>query len=479
VTDTVLIGVDQGTSGTRTVAFDERLRPLAEAYRPARVRHPQPGWIEKDAAETVTTVADSVAEVLGRVEGAEVAGVGLDNEGETAVAWDADSGAPLAPAVVWGCRRSQPIVDRLEERGDGPAIERLSGLPLDPYFSATKMRWLAEHSPAVAEAAAGGRLRMGTLDAYLTERLGDGARTEPSTAARTQLQGLRAPGDWDDRLLKLHGVERGWLATVGDSCGELGSLCGVPLRAMLVDQTASLAGHGCVREGMVKATYGTGIFALQHAGAEPPEVAGLLPVVAWGSAGAAAYALDGGVFSAGTVMQWLRDGLGAIADAAESETLAGSVPDTGGVHFLPALAGLGAPWWLPEARASFGGITAGTTRAHLVRAALDALCFRVRDIVDALPQRPSMLRVDGGLTANGYLVQRQADVLGIPVLVAAVAETTALGAAAMAGVGAGLFGLDDVPALVSGGRTVEPQDSARAEADYAAWRAWAEVAARG
>jgi glycerol kinase len=214
-----------------------------------------------------------------------VAGVGLDNEGETAVAWDADSGAPLAPAIVWGCRRSRPVVDRLEERGEGPEIERLSGLPLDPYFSATKMRWLAEHVPPVAGAAAAGRLRMGTLDAYLTQRLGDGARTEPSTAARTQLQSLRAPGDWDDRLLELHEVERGWLAPVGDSCGDLGSLCGLPLRAMLVDQTASLAGHGCVREGMLKATYGTGIFALQHAGGEPPEAPGLLPVVAWARPG--------------------------------------------------------------------------------------------------------------------------------------------------------------------------------------------------
>jgi len=279
--------------------------------------------------------------------------------------------------------------------------------------------------------------------------------------------------------LRLHGVDAAWLPKIGPSVGALGTIGGLPLRALLVDQTASLAGHGCFTAGEAKATYGTGIFLLQQAGgAAPSEPAGLIPIVAWELGDRVSFALDGGVFSAGTVVTWLREGLGALGDAAESEALARSVPDTGGVRFLPALAGMGAPWWLADARAVIAGITAGTTRAHIVRAALDALCFRVRDIVDRLPSRPPLLRVDGGLTANGYLVQRQADVLGLPVVVADVAETTALGAAAMAGIGAGLLTEADIVAAVAGGRRVEPRDPGAADADYQEWRRFAEQAAR-
>jgi glycerol kinase len=475
---TALVGVDQGTTGTRAVAFDLRLQPLAESYQPATVRHPQPGWIEKDATETVATVERALAELAGQLSG-EIAAVGLDNEGETVVAWDAETLQPLAPAVVWGCRRSQPVVERLAAAGHGPRIEQLSGLPLDPYFSATKMRWLVEHDRAVAAAADRGGLRMGTLDAYLCARLGEGARTEPSTAGRTQLQALATPGVWNPELLALHGVRAEWLPPIGASSGELGTLAGRPLRALLVDQTASLAGHGCLLPGMTKATYGTGIFLLQQAGPAPPaEANGLIPIVAWQLGDAPAYAVDGGVFSAGTVITWLREGLDAFADAGESEALARRVPDTGGVRFLPALAGMGAPWWRPDARAVIAGITAATTRAEIVRAALDALCFRVRDIVDRLPQRPAVLRVDGGLTANGYLLQRQADVLGIPVEVAEQPETTALGAAAVAGIGAGLLSIDDLAELTAGGRRVQPVDVGSADADYRAWLAFAETASR-
>ncbi|MDX6533452.1 MAG: glycerol kinase, partial [Gaiellales bacterium] len=439
---TVLIGIDQGTSGTRTVAFDASLEPLAEAYRLAAVHHPQPGWIEKGAEETVGTVRESLDEVVRAVGGPDaVSAVGLDNEGETVVAWHAETLEPLAPAVVWGCRRSQPVVDRLEQSGAGEEILELSGLPLDPYFSATKIRWLVENVPAVAKCAGERTLRIGTLDAFLTARLGEGARTEPSTAGRTQLQEPARPGEWSPRLLQLHGIEPEWLPPIGPSFGsDLGPFAGLRLGSLLVDQTASLAGHGGFRPPATKATYGSGIFLLQQRGTEiPADPAGLIPIVAWDGAGSVSYALDGGVFSAGTVITWLRDGAGLIADAAETEQLALSVPDTAGVHFLPALAGLGAPRWRSEARASFGGITAGTTRAHLVRAALDSLCFRVRDIVDRLADRPQVLRVDGGLTANRYLLQRQADVLGIPIEGARPPETTALGAAATAGVTAGVI----------------------------------------
>ncbi|HEX2586649.1 MAG TPA: FGGY family carbohydrate kinase [Gaiellales bacterium] len=475
---TVLVGVDQGTTGTRAVAFDLGLHQLAESYHPAEVSHPRPGWIEKDAAHTVETVRRALADLRAEL-GGEVAAVGLDNEGETVVAWDGETLEPLAPAVVWGSRASQPIVDRLASQGRGERIEQLSGLPLDPYFSATKMRWLVEEDERVAAAARAGTLRMGTFDAYITARLGGRARTEPSTAGRTQLQALRAPGAWDPELLRLHDIEAAWLPEIGPSVGALGGINGLPLHALLVDQTASLAGHGCFRAGEAKATYGTGIFLLQQAGGTAPaEPAGLIPIVAWELGDRVSFALDGGVFSAGTVVTWLREGLGALGDAAASEALAQSVPDTGGVRFLPALAGMGAPWWLPDARAVIAGITAGTTPAHIVRAALDALCFRVRDIVDRLPSRPQLLRVDGGLTANGYLVQRQADVLGLPVVVAEVAETTALGAAAMAGIGAGLLTEADIVAAVGGGRRVEPRETGAADTDYQAWRRFAEQAAR-
>jgi glycerol kinase len=474
---TILIGVDQGTSGTRAVAFDADLRPLAESYQAAEVRHPQPGAIEKDADETVATVQRALAELTAQLDG-EVTAVGLDNEGETVVAWDAETLRPLAPAIVWGSRQSQQIVDRLVAEGKGERIEQLSGLPLDPYFSATKMRWLVEHVPAVSEAAEGGRLRMGTLDAYVCARLGGDARTEPSTAGRTQLQALAAPGQWDPELLEMHGIEEPWLPAIGRSAGELGTLDGLTLGALLVDQTASLAGHGCIAPGMAKATYGTGIFMLQQAGETAPgDPNGLIPIVAWQFGERPTYALDGGVFSAGTVISWLRDGLGAIENAAQSEALAFSVQDADGVAFLPALAGMGAPWWRPDARAVIAGITAGTERAHIVRAALDSLCFRVRDIVERLPQPPEVLRVDGGLTANRYLLQRQADVLGLPVEVAAMPETTALGAAAAAGIGAGLFALDDLAELTTGGRRIVPVDAVGGERDYTVWRRFAERAA--
>ncbi|HWG81747.1 MAG TPA: FGGY family carbohydrate kinase [Gaiellales bacterium] len=226
---TILIGVDQGTSGTRAVAFDQRLRPLGESYQPAHVSHPQPGWIEKDADETVATVERALGDLTAQLDG-EVAAVGLDNEGETVVAWDAETLRPLAPAIVWGSRHSQPIVERLEASGHGPRIQELSGLPLDPYFSATKIRWLVENDEAVAAAASEGRLRAGTLDAYVCARLGDGARTEPSTAGRTQLQALAAPGSWHPELLELHGIDPAWLPPIGPSAGHFGKLAGLPLR---------------------------------------------------------------------------------------------------------------------------------------------------------------------------------------------------------------------------------------------------------
>jgi glycerol kinase len=480
---TVVVGIDQGTTGTRTVAFDERFSVLAQAYRRVPVEHPRPGWVEKDAEAVIASVAETLAEVAAAVGPERITAVGLDNEGESVVAWDAGTLRPLAPAIVWSCRRSEGIVAELAAAGAGDRVHDLAGSRLDPYFSSTKIAWLLRESEAVRGAAAAGRARFGTFDAYVCARLGDGARTEPSTAARTQLQELARPGTWNAELCDVFGVDPATLPEIGPSVGDAGSLRveGVerplPLRALLVDQTAALAGHGAVAAGTAKATYGTGIFLLAHAGAEPPtDASGLLPTVAWQVDGRSDYALDGGVFSAGSAIDWLVS-LGLAGAPRDTGDLAASVPDTGGVRFLPALTGLGAPWWRPDARATWAGMTAHTTPAHLVRAALESLCFRVRDIVEALRAdglAPAALGVDGGMTANSWLMQRQADVLGIPVRVAATAEATALGAAAAAGVGAGCWALADLASLGEGGRTVDPgPGSERAREDeYAAWRAF-------
>jgi glycerol kinase len=471
----VSIGIDQGTTGTRVVAFDDALNAVTDAYRPVPSHHPRPGWVEKDAEAVVTSVHDAVAEVVATVGVAAVSATGLDNEGETVVAWDALTLRPLAPAIVWSCRRSEQIVERLRADGVEERVRALAGTPLEPYFSSTKITWLLENDPAVQAAARAGRARFGTLDAYLLARLGDGAHTEPSTAARTQLQAVAAPGRWDPELCRIFGVDIETLPPIGPSIGELGSIAGLQLRAMLVDQTAALAGHGCVSAGDTKATYGTGVFLLAHAGADvPTHPSGLLPTVAWTTPEATAYALDGGVFSAGAAVNWLRDSLGLIASADETEALARSVPDTSGVRFLPALTGLAAPWWRSDARASWHGMTAHTSRAHLVRAVLESLTLRVRDIVEALAAagtHPQLIRVDGGMTRNRWLMQRQADVLGIPIRISPTAEATALGVAAFAGIAHGSIELADLAALAAEGTTLEPTPASALwrEPEYAAW----------
>jgi glycerol kinase len=472
----VLIGIDQGTTGTRVVAFGAGDRVLAEEYREVAAAHPQPGWVEKDADEVVHSVSECLAAVVGQIGGAAVDAVGLDNEGETIVAWDAETLQPLAPAIVWSCRRSQGVVDRLRAAGAEPRVRELAGTPLDPYFSSTKMRWLLENDESVAAAAEAGRIRFGTFDAYLCARLGDGARTDPSTAARTQLQRIDRPGMWDQDLCGIFGVDPAWLPPIGSSVGELGRFAGLPLGALLVDQTAALAGHGCLAPGAAKATYGTGVFVLANAGSSPPaEPGGLLPTVAWQER-SITYALDGGVFSAGSAMGWLQE-LGLVADPGESEALARSVADTGGVRFLPALTGVAAPWWMPQARGVWSGMTAHTTRAHLVRSVLEAIAWRVRDIVDAMRAAgaaPPLLRVDGGMTGNRWLMQRQADVLGIPVRVAAQAEATALGVARAAAAGVGRAAFAGLAELAETGETIEPSAGSAAwrDSEHSDWRRW-------
>jgi len=484
----VILGIDQGTTGTACVAYDRDLKPVAEAYRELPNRHPRPGWIEQDPEEVVRTVVEAVGEVLKEIGGpGEVEAAGLDNQGETVVAWDARTGRAVTPTLVWSDGRGAEVTARLEGAGHAGRVRELTGLLLDPYFSAAKLAWLLAHDEGVRKAAKAGTLRMGTLDAWLSWRLGGGrSLTDHSTASRTQLMGL-ASGAWEPELLELFGVPEDFLPEVRPSVGDWGELYhpswGSPLPwwASLVDQPAALAGNGCFSEDEVKVTYGTGCFVLINAGSEPPAPPeGLLASVAWsrgeGEAGRRTYALDGGVFTAGTAVNWLRS-VGIVTEAAETADLALSVEDSGGVRFLPAITGLGAPWWEGDARGVFAGITGGTGRAHLVRAVLDAIAFRVRDVLEAAWEggrtKPRSLRVDGGLTKNRYLMQRQADVLGLPMELGRSSEATATGAAALAAIGAGLLDEQEVSARVSKGRHLEPGLSRdERDTEYERWKAW-------
>ena len=488
MTERLILAIDQGTTSTRTLAFDADWRVVASADRQLAVRHPRPDWAEQDANEILESVVTTVADVLDAIGGPQrVVAVGLDNQGETALAWDAVDGGPLAPAVLWHCRRSELIVARLAADGLGPAIRARTGLPLDPYFSAGKWRWMLEELPPVRAAADAGRLRLGTVDAWLTERLGDRALTDPSTASRTQLLGLGTL-DRDPELLDWFGIPASALPAIRPSCGELATLRHpswggeLPLTAMLCDQQAALFGHGAFEAGRVKATYGTGVFALGTAGTDPSVRAdGLLTTVAWSTPPAATtYAIDGGVFSAGSLLGWLAT-IGVVADGADAARLAATVPDAGGVRVLPALGGLAAPWWDGEARGVISGLTVGTQPAQIARAAFDGIAHRVADVIEAmapvLPVPIDRLRVDGGLTRSDVLVQRQADLLGLALEVADLDESTALGIAQLAAVGAGEITMDALRSLDRPGRRVEPRlsESDRLE-QRAAWRRYLDIA---
>jgi glycerol kinase len=484
MTADLVLAVDQGTSSTRAIAYDRSWVEVASASRPLVTAHPRSGWAEQEPLAILESVISVVAEVLSVVGGRDrIAAVGLDNQGETVVAWDRLTGEPLGPAVVWHCRRSQSIVDRVEAAGHGPTIRALTGLPLDPYFSASKIRWLLEENERVASAATDGRLAVGTVDAWLTARLGSRPQTDPSTASRTQLFGLESLA-WEESLGGWWDVPLRILPTVGPSVGDLGMLDHpswggpLPLRAMICDQQAALAGQGGHRQGAIKATYGTGVFVLANAGpAVPPAPDGILVTVAWtDTEGRPTYALDGGVFSAGALLSWLRD-VRLIDDAVELDRLAAEVDDAAGVRILPALAGLGSPWWAPEARVVIAGLTTATTPATIARAAIDAIAQRTADVVEAmagaLPDRAAPLRVDGGLTASRLLVERQADLLGAPIDVAAARESTALGTGLLAAIGCGRLTEDEAAAVAATAWRVEPRlADAERKRQRAAWQAF-------
>ncbi len=488
----LLLGIDEGTTAVKAALFDFDLRVVAEARRPVPVAHPRPGWVEQDPELILAAVVDAVAEVLGSGGGREIIAAGLDHQGESVLAWDAHSGRALTEVIVWQDKRQESLLAEIAATagGSGAAVER-SGLPLDPYFSAGKLAWLLANDEAVRRARDAGSLRLGTVDAFIADRLGARFATDLSTASRTQLLAVGGR-NWDEELMTLFGVRPDWLPAIGPTFGSLGELvheswpAAIPLTAQLVDQQAALAGSGAVRPGDVKATYGTGVFVLGRT--EGPVLArGLLPTVAWaqadagGGVGGVAYALDGGVFAAGSLLDWLAGGLGLAADAASLAARAAEVEDSAGVIVLPALAGLGAPWWLPAAHGVIAGLHPAVGPGHVARAALEAIAWRVADIVEAMAEVAAVrgLRVDGGLTNDPTLLQIQADALGIP-LSAGRADVTVLGAAMLAGVGAGVFAsVEDAAERLSQGRVVEPgSDPTERSLARARWLEFVQAAAR-
>ena len=466
----VLLAIDQGTTGTTCLVVGDGLEVRGRGYAPVAISTPRPGWVEQDAWELWASVERAAAEAVAGagIAPRELTAIGVANQRETTVVWDRSSGEPIGPAIVWQDRRT---ADRCRELPEGE-IRAVTGLTADPYFSATKLEWI------LGRAGARDGLAFGTVDSWLVWRLTGGAVhvTDVSNASRTMLLDL-ATLAWSDELLSLFGADRSLLPEIRRSAevvGE-GELLGVrlPVAAIAGDQQASLYGHACFAPGEAKATLGTGAFVLVATGADcsaPPH--GLVRTAAASAAGAsAAYALEGSVFVAGAAIQWLRDGLGLLADAAESEALARSVASSEGVYFVPALTGLGSPHWAPDARGLVCGISRGTRREHLVRAALESIAFQLLDVIDALPERPAVLRLDGGAASNALLVELIADVLQLPIEVAAERETTALGAAALAGVAMGQWTERDLVELRRAALRVEPQRTAAAmEPLIAGWR---------
>lgn len=447
-----ILALDQGTTGSAAMVFDDRSQVKAVADREFPQHFPKPGWVEHDADEIwQTTLAVAKAAMRkARLKAGELAAIGITNQRETVVAWDTKTGRPLHRAIVWQDRRTAARCEHLRAEGQEKWVRERTGLVLDPYFSATKMAWLLEHAPKVRKAADAGRLQFGTIDAFLVHRLtgGHATRTDPSNACRTLLYDL-AKRDWSDELLELFGVPRDALPEIGPSSGDIATTDGtvlgaeIPIAGMAGDQQAALFGQACHKAGEAKNTYGTGSFLLMNTADKRAKSERLLTSVAWDVGGRVEYCLEGSIFTTGASVQWLRDGLGLIKKASETEKLATSVPDTGGVRFLPALAGLGAPHWDADARGAFVGLTRGTTRAHLVRAVLEATAHRTVEVADAMQTDSGVklraLRVDGGGSMNGFMMQLQADLLGVPVQRPRVSETTALGAASLAALGAGVF----------------------------------------
>ena len=476
----VVLAIDQGTTGTTALALSPDGAVLGRGHRAIQQHFPEPGWVEHDPGELFRSTLEAGRDALAEA-GERPAALGLTNQRETVVLWDRRTLAPVAPAIVWQDRRTAARCRELRDAGHEPEVRRRTGIVLDPYFSATKVEWMLRN-PDLRRRAGRGELAVGTVDAWLVARLTDGRvhATDPTNASRTLLYDLDTH-DWSDDLLALFDVPRELLPALVPSAGVIGEAdaahfgAPVPIAGLAGDQQAALFGQACTAPGESKNTYGTGAFLLVQAGSARPEAApGILVTAACGPGGERSFALEGSVFIAGAAVQWLRDGLGLVDAAGDTEALARSVADTGGVHFVPAFVGLGTPHWEPEARGTITGLTRGTGRAHLARAALEAMAFSCADLLDAMAGGAGLpvpaLRVDGGAAANDWLMQFQADVLGLPIERPALLETTALGAGFLAGIGIGQWREPgEVPGRTGGTRFEPTLDSAARTRLRAGW----------
>ena len=446
-----ILALDQGTTSSRAIVFDRSGAIVATAQQEFRQIFPKPGWVEHDANEIWASQSAVAAAALQKagLAATDIAAIGITNQRETTVVWDRQTGQPIHHAIVWQDRRTAGTCDRLKKAGKAAMIRRKTGLVIDAYFSGTKLAWILKNVPGAAQRARAGELAFGTIDSWLVWNLTGGRVhvTDVSTASRTMLFDLKTCS-WDDDLLKLLGIPRAVLPVVRASSEVYGEchLWGgaIPIAGIAGDQQAALFGQACTSPGMVKNTYGTGCFMLMNTGTKPiASKNNLLTTVAWRVGGRTEYALEGSIFIAGAVVQWLRDGLGLIKSSAEVESLAAQVADNGGAYLVPAFAGLGAPHWDQYARGLVAGLTRGTTAAHLARAALEGIAYQVHDVLHAMQSDSGIklkeLRVDGGACANNLLMQFQADVLGVPVVRPRVAETTALGSAYLAGLAVGYW----------------------------------------
>jgi len=444
------LALDQGTSVTKAVLFDSEGRLVLSCHKEFTQLFPRRGWVEQNAMEIWSSVRSVMREAASKAgSDAEIAAIGIANQRETTIVWDAVTGRPVCNAIVWQDRRTSAMCDRLKREGREELIREKTGLIADAYFSATKIAWILENVPGAKHKAASGRLRFGTVDSWIVWNLTGGAVhvTDVTNASRTMLFNINSL-TWDEELLSLFGIPLSMMPRVCDSSGVVGEteLGGrkIPISGIIGDQQSALFGQMCIDEGSVKNTYGTGCFLLMNCGHKPILSENrLLSTVAWKMGERVDYALEGSIFVAGAAVQWLRDGLGIIRSASEVEALASSVSDNGGVYFVPALTGMGAPYWNQDARGTIVGLTRGVTAAHIARATLEGIAFQVMDIVSAMERDAGLLiselKVDGGASRNNLLMQFQADILGTEVIRAAIEETTALGAAYMAGLGVGVW----------------------------------------
>ena len=479
----LVMAIDAGTTGITVLVVDGRSEVVGRSYSEFKQYYPQPGWVEHDADEIwrVTAEVMKLALAEAKASGSDVAAIGITNQRETTVVWDRATGRPIAPAIVWQCRRSTPICERLKAEGLEQELRARTGLVLDAYFSATKLIWYMENIDGVRSRAEAGELAFGTIDSWLIWNLtgGEVHVTEPSNASRTMLYSLEQRG-WDDWILDNLHIPSSLLPEIRQSSGAFGDASAevfgrtVPIAGAAGDQQAALFGQACFTDGMAKNTYGTGSFVLMNTGENLTRSPTLLTTAAWDIGDGVHYALEGAIFITGAAIQWLRDGLEVISSAAETGPLAASVVDSGGTYLVPAFVGLGAPHWDPYARGAFLGITQGTTKAHLARAAIDAMAFQTRDVVEAMATQSGVrlaeLRVDGGASVMDLLCQIQADQLGVVVRRPANLETTALGAAYLAGLATGVWSSPDDITWRAAAEFEPRAERAEADAAYDGWK---------